>query len=213
MTRTRRGVRDCQPGILPCMLMPLARAVSILGHPLLVLPLAALALMLTRRVAPSALLTTMAAMLTLAALLMLWSRRQVARRRWAHVDASAPGERRTLNRSALAVLALVCMAAWLAGATGLALGAGLSAGILLAALASAGLCHLSLHVAFACFAAGIAWTASPALGAAFALLAAGVAWSRLSLARHVPRDLVAGACAGSAAALAFVRWAAAGAPA
>lgn len=194
------------------MSRPLARGLSILGHPVLVLPLAALALMLAQRAPSTRVMATMGAMLTLGALLLAWSRRQVAQRRWTHVDASAPGERRMLNRRLLATMAATALVAGLAGAAGLALGAGLSAGILLAALASARVCHLSLHVAFACFAAGIAWAASPTLGAGFALLAAGVAWSRLSLDRHAPRDLVAGACAGSAAAIAFAGWAAAGAP-
>lgn len=185
------------------MSQPLARGISILGHPLLVLPLAALALMLARQTRAPQLLATMAGMLGLAALLLGWSRRQVARRRWAHIDASAPGERRTLNRAMVAVLAVIALAGGWADAFTLALGAALSAAILLCALALAGVCHLSLHVAFAGFAAGIAWVASPALGGAFVLLAAGVAWSRLALARHAPRDLVAGACVGGAAALAF----------
>ena len=192
---------------------PFARGLSILGHPLMVLPLAALAAMLTRGTRMPMLLATMAGLLILAALLLAWSHRQVARRRWAHVDASAPAERRMLNRRVLAVMLPVALAGWLAGATGLALGAGLSAAILVAALASARVCHLSLHVAFACFAVGIVWTASPALAAGFAVLAAGVAWSRLSLDRHAPRDLVAGACAGSIAALVFAGWASTGAPA
>lgn len=195
------------------MSRPLARGLSILGHPLLVLPLAALALMLAQRMPPGRVAAAMGAMLALGALLLAWSHRQVARRRWAHVDASAPGERRMLNRRLLAVMAPTALIAGLAGGAGLALGAGLSAAILLAALASARVCHLSLHVAFACFASGIAWAAAPALGAGFALLASGVAWSRLSLARHAPRDVVAGACAGSAAAIAFAGWATAGAAA
>ena len=77
------------------------------------------------------------------------------------------------------------------------------------AIAAAGI-GTSVHMAFAVFAAwllrelGTIWTL------AALLFAVAVAWSRLALRRHEPRDLVAGAIAGTLAGAAFwplaARW-------
>lgn len=189
--------------MLARMIRSLARGVSLIGHPLLLLPVAALALMAARGASDGTLLRVAAVFVGLAAMLLLWSHRQVTRRRWAHIDASAPAERRTLNLALLAVLAACTGLAWLRGMPVLALGAALAGAMVLLALLLRAHCTLSLHLAFASYAAGLAWAASPVLGAVFAVLAASVAWSRLHLARHTPRDLLAGGFAGAAAAACF----------
>lgn len=185
------------------MTAPFARAVSILGHPMVVVPCAALALAL-RSLERTQIIVMMAGMIALAALVMGWSWRQVRRGRWAHVDASQREERRTLNRFLL--LALPCAAA-LSLLCGLpravALGLGLSALLIAVAQWTARWCKLSLHLAFVVYAAMLLWQIHPIAGlcgAAFALL---VAWSRLALRRHVMRDLIAGAVAGMIAGALF----------
>jgi membrane-associated phospholipid phosphatase len=132
-----------------------------------------------------------------AALVMALSWRQVRRGRWAHVDASAPRERRDLNRALLAVTMLAAVLAQVvAHDPRVALALGLAAGILVFALLTARRWKLSLHVAFAAFAALLLWTLHPLATAAMLAFTAAIAWSRLRLARHAPRDLVAGAFAG-----------------
>jgi membrane-associated phospholipid phosphatase len=183
----------------------LARLVSILGHPLLTLPLAVLALMAAHGPAGDSgrLHATAIAMALIAAGVMGYAWWQVKRERWTHVDASAPNERANLNRGLLSLLtALATLAVWRA-MPDLALGFALSAALILIAMASARWCKLSLHVAFAAYAAGLLWALSPAATTAAAVFTATVAWSRLRLSRHRPRDIAAGAIAGVAAAAAY----------
>lgn len=166
----------------------LARALSIFGHPMLVLPLAVVTLALARGERVTAVWSA-AGFGAFAALVMGYSAWQVRRGRWAHVDASARHERGHLNRFLFVAM---------------------SAAMILAAMATARWCKLSLHMAFAVFAAwllrelGTIWTL------AALLFAVAVAWSRLALRRHEPRDLVAGAIAGTLAGAAFwplaARW-------
>jgi hypothetical protein len=174
---------------------------SILGHPLLTLPLAVLALIAMRE--PARLPGIAAGMAMVAVAVMAYSWRQVRRARWAHIDASGPEERAGLNRVLAVVLIALTLLAHMRGLPLLALGLALSAGLILAALALKRWCTLSLHVAFAAYAAGLLWTLSPVAALAGLAFAAGVAWSRLHLARHRPRDVAIGAAAGVAAAVAF----------
>lgn len=180
----------------------LARALSILGHPLLLLPAAALAAMAAggeHDALPGAAL----AFVLFGAAVMAWSQWKVRRARWAHVDASQQGERRSLNRTLLWVLAAGAAVAWYCGAPALARGLVAAAAILVLALLSARWCLLSLHVAFAVLAATLLWTVAPWAALAGLAFAAAVAWSRLTLARHTPRDVVAGALAGAFAGALF----------
>ena len=174
--------------------------------PLVVMPVAVLALMVLQgdgRHAGWAL----AGLALLGALIMLFSRNQVRRGRWQHVDASGKQERSSLNRFLLVLLVIATLACLLGGASlPLTLGLGLSAAMLVVAMATARWCKLSLHLAFATFAALLLASLSWWVGMAGLLFAAVVAWSRLHLQRHVPRDLVAGACTGLLAGLAFLHF-------
>lgn len=181
-----------------------ARAVSIFGHPMLVLPLAALALALLRGQNRMALWMGLGFAL-LSALVMAYSWWQVQRGRWAHVDASGKDERRSLNRFLLAVLTVSALfAAWQGYARELSLGLALSAAMVAVAIATARWWKLSLHMAFAVFAAVLLGNVSWWAGLAGLVFAAAVAWSRLHLQRHVPRDLLAGALAGALAGIVFM---------
>ena len=184
----------------------IARVLSILGHPLLSLPGAALLLAAHRGAGPARLSALALAMGALGAGVLSYSRWQVRRNRWRHVDASGRGERRTLNRFLLVLFAVAAAAAWTwSPQRELALGLALSALLVATAMLLARWCKLSLHVAFAMYAALLLLQLSSlacAVGVSFALA---VAWSRLALARHAPRDLVAGAIAGALAGLAFWR--------
>lgn len=185
------------------MSLAFARSVSILGHPLATLP-AALALTTTlHRHDPAGTLRIVAGALVAGAAVMLASWRRVRSGRWAHVDASAASERRDLNRGLLVGLTIAALVAWgVAHDVTTALALALASALIAFALLTARFWTLSLHVAFAVFAAMLLWPSGPALlaaGLAFAVL---IGWSRLRLARHTPRDLVAGTLAGTAAGLA-----------
>lgn len=183
------------------MLDRLARAISILGHPLLVLP-AALALPAALRSGdPGTLRPMLVGFALFAALVLGWSWRQVRRGRWAHVDASQPSERQSLNRILLVTIAIGALLAWSRSPTpDLAMVLALSACIVAVAMLLVRWCKLSLHAAFAVYAAGLLWPLGVVWVGVGCVFAGIVAWSRLQLSRHRPRDIVAGAAAGSLAA-------------
>lgn len=180
----------------------IARAVSILGHPFLVMPLAGL-VAAQGRGAPAAMLWALAgALLALVVGLQAWTAWQVRRGRWAHVDASAQSERSDLNRVLLAVFAGAAVIAGAMRAPGeLVLAFVLAAAIVAIALLVARRLKVSLHVAFAVFAAAVVGTWPSAM--CLLVLALAVAWSRLELARHTRADVAVGALAGGMAGLAF----------
>lgn len=130
-----------------------------------------------------------------------WSLWQVRCGRWSHVDASMRSERRGLNRILLAAFGVAALGTWLLAQPRLALAFALAAAIIAIAMLLARSLKLSLHVAFAAFAALVA--GGPAVVTGFGLLAAAVAWSRLELGRHDRADVVAGAAVGALAGIVF----------
>lgn len=192
------------------MSLPLARALSIFGHPMLVLPMAVLAIALAQGDARTAAWSAVG-FSAFAALVMGYSWWQVRRGRWHHVDASATHERSALNRFLLVALTTgAVLVAWHGGQPLFALGLALSAAMILVAMLTARWCKLSLHLAFVVFAACLLRELGTVWMLAALLFAAAVAWSRLALQRHTHRDLVAGAVVGALAGLAFwplaTRW-------
>lgn len=186
----------------------LARILSILGHPLLVLPMAlALPVALQTGLNDSEWRTLKIMLVGFAlfvALMLGWSWLQVRRKRWTHIDASQPSERRSLNRTLLIAISVGTLLAWRGLPTpDLALGLTLSAGIIAVAMLSARACKLSLHVAFSLYAAGLLWPLGRVAVGAGCMFAVVVAWSRLRLSRHEPLDLFAGAAAGLFAAIVY----------
>jgi hypothetical protein len=182
---------------------PIARAISILGHPLAVLPPAVLLALAARD--PGMPLAAIAVGFAGFGLLVLgWSWRQVRRGRWAHVDASGREERGSLNRFLLIAIALGALLAWRRMPTpDLALALALAAWLIALALLVSRWCKLSLHLAFAVYAAGLLWPYGAWAVLAGLGFAAAIAWSRLRLSRHVPIDLIVGAVAGAGAAAVY----------
>lgn len=182
----------------------LARALSILGHPLLLLPAAVLLLAAHEGAGTGRLAVLALALAATAATVMAYSWWQVRRRRWQHVDASGHGERRALNRFLLAAFAIAALLLWTwTTQHELALGMVLAALLIAVAMAAARWCKLSLHVAFAMYAAVLIAQVSWLACAGGVLFAGAVAWSRMALSRHATRDLVAGALAGTLGGLLF----------
>ena len=180
-----------------------ARALSIVGHPALLMPVAVPLAAALRGAPPQQMWLGTAAALLVALIVALYSLWQVRAGRWAHVDASAPAERLHLN---LLLVGLLLVAATVLGLNArspvLAAGLGTCGAIVLVALALRRRMKLSLHGAFAAYAAALLWPLLPAL-AAMAALALGVGWSRLKLRRHTPQEVMAGLGAGALAGLAF----------
>ncbi len=192
-----------KPQAVPPRGLTLARVLSILGHPAVVVPLGVALAARARGVPPSLQQRAIAAAIVLALLVGLYSAWQVRRGRWVHVDASQPRERSQLHAFLLPLLLVAAAAAARAGWPP-AVPAGL--GACAAIVAVAGLTQrrmkLSLHVAFAALVASWLWPA-PGLALAAAAGVAAIAWSRWRLARHTSREVVAGALLGAVVGVLF----------
>lgn len=183
-----------------------ARAVSIVGHPVVLMFLAGLATASTRAASPGQLRLIGGALVTISAIVLGFSWMQVRSGRWSHVDASTRNERGSLNVFLAILLLLGAVLAWfLTRRTYLAVPLALSGALIVAALVSARWVKLSLHAAFAAFATALLWPVKLAVVAGI-LITAAVAWSRLALGRHVPADVMAGLLAGAAAGCAYLAW-------
>ena len=180
-----------------------ARALSVIGHPALLMPASVVWAASLRRAPPQVVQMAAAASAAVAISVVAYSIVQVRAGRWQHVDASVAHERKQLHLFLALVLFGAAGLLWWGGqprsvAAGLAIGGTL---IAVAHLLRARL-KVSLHAAFAVFAASLLWP-SPAAVLLVLLLAAGVSWSRLVLHRHTRAEVVVGLLAGGAAGLAF----------
>lgn len=175
-----------------------ARWLSIAGHPALVMPLAVPLAAARRGATWQALAVAAVLAAAIAAIVGGYSWWQVRAGRWTHVDASVPRERRHLNLFVVALLLSSAGALRLAGeGAALVIGLSLAAGIVAAALVLQRWLKVSMHAAFAAFAAALLWPGTGAL--AFGVLALGVGWSRLRLGRHDTAEVVVGLLLGCAA--------------
>ena len=180
-----------------------ARWLSIIGHPGLLMPVAVAVGAAQSGVPMARVQAVVAAAVAVAVVIGVYSLWQVRRGRWTHVDASLPHERRQLNPF---VLLLLFGAATLLAATGAsrhgAVGAAVAGLLVLAALALQRKMKMSLHAAFAVFAAALVWP-QVAWCLPMLALALGVGWSRLVLGRHTPAEVLTGLLLGALAGLAF----------
>jgi membrane-associated phospholipid phosphatase len=179
-------------------LIAAARALSIVGHPALLMPLAVAAGASGPDAPPQLMRVALSTAVVVAVIVGLYSLWQVRRGHWAHVDASHPAERSQLN---LVLAGLLCAAAALLWALGQppAVGAGplLAALLVLLTHALRRWLKVSLHAAFALFAAALVWPHMPG-ALVVGLLALGVAWSRLVLRRHTLAEVLTGLLFGAA---------------
>lgn len=180
-----------------------ARALSVIGHPALLMPSTVAWAASIRGASPEILRQAIAASVFVAVSVVVYSAIQVRTGRWQHVDASIPRERGQLN---LFLAVVLLGAAALVGSRGdqqaVAMGLAFGGAIVVFAILSRRWLKLSLHAAFAVFAAALLW---PHLGSVLLVLvlAAGVSWSRLTLRRHTASEVMVGLLLGGVVGLAF----------
>ena len=182
----------------------IARAASIVGHPVVLVPTAGLIAASRSAASDKQLQFIGGALLVLVALALGFTWIQVRTGRWAHVDASDREERRSLN-AFLALLSLLGAVLLWRRVPPMAFALALSCAISISALLIARWVKVSLHAAFAVFATAMVWPSKPAVVAGV-LLTAIVVWSRLVLSRHVKADIAAGLLLGCAAGAGFQYW-------
>jgi len=185
------------------MRIPLARAISIAGHPVVLLLAAALIAASARGASSNQLWFIGGATLAFGAIVLGFSWLQVRAGRWSHVDASVANERRSLNLFLGALCIAGAAATWFAtNRLQMPLALALSGALIAISLLLSRWLKVSLHAMFAAFATALLWPIVPALVAG-AVITAAVVWSRLALGRHVVADVVTGLTLGVAAGAAF----------
>ena len=128
--------------------MAIARSLSILGHPLVVVPGAVGTLVLHERTSAGALIVSVVC--GIAGVVLAFSFWQVRRGQWQHVDASARGERRSLNLFlALVLFVGAAVTFYQLPEPGLSLGLLLSGLLIVAVMLVSPWIKLSLHASFA----------------------------------------------------------------
>jgi len=176
--------------------MMIARILSILGHPLVVVP-GAVATLVLQGGASSETLSALV-ICGIAGIVLVFSFWQVRRGRWQHVDASALAERKSLNLFLAAVLFLsAAMAFYQLPASGLPLGLALSGFLIVAVMLVSPWIKLSLHASFAAFAVVLLWPLKLWYVAPASVAAAGICWSRVVLARHTVVEVLGGSILGA----------------
>jgi hypothetical protein len=187
--------------------LALARVISIVGHPVLVLPVAVVVSGQVRGVSVATRSTTIGVTVGIGVVVLVFSAVRVWLGHWKHVDASEPAERNQLNGFTAVLLLGAALAGFLTsgGTPDLYLWPACSGGVVLAAMVLRRRMKLSQHVAFDLFAA---MAVLPAVGAAaaIALLTGAVAWSRLALGRHTRAEVAVGTVVGLAAGAVFQAW-------
>ncbi len=170
----------------------LARAVSIVAHPVVLLLVAALIAASARGATIAQLQFVGGALTALGIAVLGFGWWQVRIGRWSHVDASVPKERASLNVFLSVLMLLSAALIWfLTRRTSLSIALALSGTIILTALLTARWVKVSLHTAFAAFATALLWPNGFAVAAGVAVTTA-VVWSRLELGRHVAADIAVG---------------------
>lgn len=180
-----------------------ARAVSIVGHPMLLVPVA-IALALRGHVDAgqgAAILGVVAGAIVLVGAYLIHG---VRSGRLSHIDVSKREERGGFYRVSTIALAIATAALHLSHATTAAVrGTAVALALIVVSSIVNRWIKASLHTAFAIVAAGVVGvgTKNAPLFALFVVAAAAVAWSRLVLGRHTKPEIVVGAILGTLAAV------------
>jgi membrane-associated phospholipid phosphatase len=186
-----------------------ARALSLIGHPALLVPAAVVQGASIRQAPVQVVLVATAVSLLLALVVVVYSLVRVRAGRWSHVDASLPQERTQLNLFAAPLLFVAAAVLWWLGQPqAIVLGLALGGALVVCAHLLRHRLKLSLHAGFAAFSALLLWPSYLGM-LSLLLLAVGVAWSRLVLSRHTPQEVALGLLAGATAGLAGIqrfRW-------
>ena len=181
----------------------LARIVSIVAHPALLLPATVVGVSFGGELPAKSVATVVAAAVATVLAVMVFSYFRVRSGSWDHADASQPQERFELNVFLTLGLLVVAALSWAKSQpTAVTAGVALCAAITLVALLSRSWLKVSLHAAFAAFAALLCWPHRLVV-LALLLLSLAVAWSRLVLVRHTRAEVVLGLVLGAAAGFVF----------
>jgi membrane-associated phospholipid phosphatase len=174
-----------------------ARWISILGHPFIVLPL--VVALTSASIAMTLVLIGVMVVMTFAIL------RKVSRGDWNDFDVSLLEHRPGAYARAIPLVAAAwLLTSWLRRPTPISWGFGVAIALMvIAAALSRFRLKVSMHAAFASYAASFPVATIPALAAGLAVLALLIAWSRVVLRRHTVAEVIVGVALGAAGGIAL----------
>ena len=180
-----------------------ARTLSLIGHPAILTPVAALLSAMNNNAPAKALQLLIFVSLCLGVSVITYSWIQVRSGRWLHVDASVPGERRQLHSVLLLLFFGIAIFLWLSGQSQrMVLGPTFCGVLIVFASLFRHWLKISLHASFAVFAASLLWPDVVSTSVVL-FLALAVSWSRLALHRHTRQEVAIGLLLGGSTGLAF----------
>jgi membrane-associated phospholipid phosphatase len=182
----------------------LARIVSIVGHPFVLVPLA---IVLATRDAARTRVPVLGAVLATMLILAIYVVRKWRRGELTDVDVSSREQRPRVFLVGIVASGAACLAMIATGQNMPVIRGTAIACITLVVMAIVNrlLLKASLHSAFAAIAAGIVWRASLGIAMGFAVVALVVGWSRVRYGRHTASEVAAGLAIGAIAALGYAR--------
>lgn len=176
----------------------IARWVSVIGHPFLLMPL--LTGLIAYRLLPphEALVAECIALGVVIVPAAIFTFIKVKQGAWNNLDVSDPAHRSQFYGMLMALLALLTALAWVADVPR-SIAFGTTAVLSLVALASVLNKHIkaSLHTGFSVFVTCVMYLIHPPLVLLALLLSVAVAWSRIVLRRHTLREVILGAALGT----------------
>lgn len=184
----------------------MARVVSVLGHPFVLVPSTVLIAAL-RSLPPARAFTIVVITVSVIVLPLLFIiRRKVRAGKWADHDVSVPAERRGFYPRIIGVVSLSCLIFWLLDfPPSLLIGMIISLALLVTAMFINRWSKISLHLIFAAYCAVSLLAVSYRVGAGFILLAAAVGWSRVALGRHTLAQVLSGMTLGAIAGVCLLK--------
>jgi membrane-associated phospholipid phosphatase len=184
----------------------IARIISVVGHPFVLLSLTVLIVAFHRTHPLRALTIGGVTVLSTVTPLAFIIRRKVSAGKWGDHDVSDASERKSFYPVAITINTLSTLIFYLLDFPhGLIVGMLMSLVILLAAMLINHWSKISLHVIFAVYFAVALFAVSYWSGAGFLLLAAAVGWSRVRLERHSLAQVLSGAFLGAIAGIALLK--------
>jgi membrane-associated phospholipid phosphatase len=180
------------------MSISVARWISILGSPLIVVPLTVA--MVSKALVLTVVLSGVALVMVAGIL------RKVRRGDWPNFDVSEPKDRPSALARAILVLAAAGLLLYFLGQPAQTLWGFAFAIVIMAVAAALNRFHLkvSMHAAFTSYAAVIPVVVMPALAAVLAFVAMLVAWSRIVLERHTVTEVLVGIGIGATSGVALL---------
>ena len=183
-----------------------AKAISVIGHPFVLLTLTVLIAVFSTASLERAVTIGAATVLLTVFPLLLIIRRKVSAGKWSDHDVSDASERRSFYPIALLISAVSFIIFYLLNfPRALLVGILVSFALLIVAMLINRRSKISLHQIFAVYFAVSLFAVGAWIGAGFLLLAAMVGWSRVHLKRHTFEQVLSGAALGAIAGIVFLK--------